>query len=376
VRGWFPDREFFMRSEGQVRFITISSRLQMSAAGVVLAVASGWVASLGIMAWNQYEAEATLASFEKEKARIETTDERLKAYGEDMDRVVEDLRARQDLNDAVLEMLPEEIREAGINVTDSSRETAETVEKISEVFPEALPLAEIEARQIAFVESVTRYADWRSRKAEEAMRKLNLDPKIMARNAERSATGGPFVPLDGELGELDPRFERMGMSLARMATLERALEAIPQVIPHANPSITSNFGYRRDPFNGRAARHPGIDFRGPLGSPIFAAAPGKVVYAGWRGGYGRLVEVRHDNGLVTRYAHLRRIDTKVGDHVEAGETIGGLGSSGRSTGPHLHFEVRLNGRAVNPRPFLETAPDVLKEARGASPVGSIAKTNR
>ncbi len=365
-----------MRSEGQVRFITISSRLQMTAAGAVLAVASGWVASLGIMAWNQYEAEATLASFEKEKARVETTDERLKAYGEDMDRVVEELQARQNVNDAVLEMLPEEIREAGINVTDSSKETAETVDKISEVFPEARPLAEIEARQIAFVESVTRYADWRSRKAEEAMRKLNLDPKIMARNAERSATGGPFVPLDGELGELDPRFERMGMSLARMATLERALEAIPQVIPHANPSITSNFGYRRDPFNGRAARHPGIDFRGPLGSPIFAAAPGKVVYAGWRGGYGRLVEVRHDNGLVTRYAHLRRIDTKVGDHVEAGETIGGLGSSGRSTGPHLHFEVRLNGRAVNPRPFLETAPDVLKEARGASPVGSIASTSR
>ena len=113
-----------------------------------------------------------------------------------------------------------------------------------------------------------------------------------------------------------------------------------------------------------------------LQSPIYAAAPGKVIYAGWRGGYGRLVEIRHDNGLVTRYAHLRRIDAKGGDSVDAGETIGGLGSSGRSTGPHLHFEVRINGRAVNPRPFLETAPDVLKEARGAVPVGNPAPTNR
>lgn len=348
----------------------------MTAAGVAAAVAVGWVASLGVMAWNQYQAEATLASFEQEKARIETTDERLKAYGDNLDRVVQDLQARQDAVDAVKEMLPEEIRAAGVNVTDSSKETAETVEKIGAVFPEARGLAELEARQIAFVESVTRYADWRSKKAEEAMRKLNLDPRMLTRNVQRSAVGGPFVPLDKELSDLDPRFERMGLSLARMATLERALEAIPQVSPHGNPSITSNFGYRRDPFNGRAARHPGIDFRGPVGSPIYAAAPGKVIYAGWRGGYGRLVEIRHDNGLVTRYAHLRRIDAKVGDAVEAGETIGGLGSSGRSTGPHLHFEVRINGRAVNPRPFLETAPDVLKEARGTGPVGGPASSNR
>ncbi|MEL6706991.1 MAG: M23 family metallopeptidase [Pseudomonadota bacterium] len=370
MRGWFPDREFFMRSEGQVRFITISSRLQMTAAGVALAVAVGWALSLGVMAWNQYRAEATLASFEQEKARVETTDERLKAYGDDMGRVVAELTARQDAVDAVKEMLPEDIREAGVNVTDSSKESAETVEKISEVFPEARGLAELEARQIAFVESVTRYADWRSKKAEAAIRKLALDPRMLTRNVEKTAVGGPFVPLDEALVELDPRFERMALSLSRMATLERALESIPQVTPHGNPSITSNFGYRRDPFNGRAARHPGIDFRGPIGSPIYAAAPGKVVYAGWRGGYGRLVEILHDNGLKTRYAHLRRIDAKVGDSVEAGETIGGLGSSGRSTGPHLHFEVRINDRAVNPRPFLETAPDVLKEALGTSPVRS------
>lgn len=376
VRNWFPEREFFMRSDGQVRFIKISSRLQMGAAGAVLAVALVWLAALGLMAWNQHQAEATLASFEQEKARIETTDERLKAYGSDMGRVVEELTARQDVNDAVLEMLPKEVREAGVNVTDSSKETAETVEKISEVFPEARGLAEIESRQIAFVEMVTRYADWRAKKAEAALRKLDLDPKMMVRNIERTAVGGPFIPLEPGLGELDPRFERMGLSLARMATLERALEGIPQVVPHANQSITSNFGYRRDPFNGRAARHPGIDFRGKVGSPIYAAAKGTVVYAGWRGGYGRLVEIRHDNGLVTRYAHLRRIDTKVGAKVAAGQTIGGLGSSGRSTGPHLHFEVRINDRAVNPRPFLETAPDVLKEARGAVPVSVPATTKR
>lgn len=368
VQRWFPDREFFMRSDGQVRFIKISSRLQMMAAGAALVVALAWAASLGVMAWNQHQAEANLASFEQEKARIETSQERIEAYGSDLERVVEDLEARQQFLDSMQEMLPDEVRKSGVNVTNSAKETGETVEKIGELFPEARGLAEIEARQIAFVENMTRYADWRAKRAEAALRKLNLDPKMMARNIERTAVGGPFVPLGSDIAELDPRFERMGLSLTRMATLERALDGVPQVVPHANQSITSNFGYRRDPFNGRAARHPGIDFRGKIGSPIYAAAPGTIVYAGWRGGYGRLIEIRHDNGLVTRYAHLSRIDAKVGDSVEGGDTIGGLGSSGRSTGPHLHFEVRINNRAVNPRPFLETAPDVLKEARGANPL--------
>ncbi|MEM6492914.1 MAG: peptidoglycan DD-metalloendopeptidase family protein [Pseudomonadota bacterium] len=370
LRRWFPDREFFMRSEGQVRFIKVSSKLQITAAGSVLAIGLVWLTSLAVMAWNQHVAEANLASFEQERAQIASKEERLEAYGSDLDRVVEELGARQKALDSMLPLLPDEIRDAGVNVTDSSEETAQTVEKIGELFPEARGLAEIEARQIAFVENLTRYADWRAKRAVAAMRKLNLDPKMLVRNIDRSAMGGPFVPVTSAAHELDPRFERLGLSLSRMAALERALDGIPQVVPHANQSITSNFGYRRDPFNGRAARHPGIDFRGKVGSPIYAAAPGTVVYAGWRGGYGRLVEIRHDNGMVTRYAHLSRIDTRVGQTVSAGQTLGGLGSSGRSTGPHLHFEVRINDRAVNPRPFLETAPDVLKEARGTAPFRS------
>ncbi|MEO1730889.1 MAG: DUF5930 domain-containing protein, partial [Pseudomonadota bacterium] len=231
VRSWFPDREFFMRSDGQVRFIKISSQVQMVAAGTALAVVVGWIVSLSVMGWNQYVAEANLASFEQEKVRVESSQERLKAYGDNLERVVEQLEARQNQLDAVKELLPEEILEAGVNVTDSSEETADTVEKISEFFPEARGLAEIEARQIAFAESVTRYADWRAKKAEEAMRKLNLDPKMLARNVSRTAVGGPFIPVEPGMGELDPRFERMGLSLARMARLERALDSIPQVAP-------------------------------------------------------------------------------------------------------------------------------------------------
>jgi murein DD-endopeptidase MepM/ murein hydrolase activator NlpD len=363
LRQWFPDREFFMRADGQVRFIKVSSKLQMRVAGGVVAMVLVWLVALAAMAWGQYRAEADLAAFAEEKARVATTDERLKAYGNDLDKVVDDLKARQDFLDEMARMLPEDmVREGAASgtVTDSSATASETVKKVSTLMPQAKGLAEMEARQLAFVERLTRFADARARRAEAAMRKLNLDPQMMAREAQE-AMGGPFEALAA--ADLDPRFERLGLSLARMAVFERALDGIPQVVPASIQAITSGFGYRRDPFNGHAAMHAGIDFKGPVGSPIYAAADGRVTFTGQKSGYGNVIEITHGNGMLTRYAHLSRIDVKVGQPVAAGTAIGGLGNTGRSTGPHLHFEVRINDRAVNPRPFLEAAPNVLKEVR-------------
>jgi murein DD-endopeptidase MepM/ murein hydrolase activator NlpD len=377
LRRWFPDREFFMRADGQVRFIKISAKLQMRVAAAVVAAMVVWLASLAVMAWGQYRAEADLAAFANEKARIAKSEERLDAYGGDLDRVVGDLQQRQEFLEEMARMLPEDIVAEGAKgtVTDSSAEAAKTVEKVSQFIPQARGLAEIEARQLAVVERLTRFADAGARRAEAAIRKLNLDPGVLSREA-REGMGGPFEALAGA-DDIDPRFERLGLSLARMAVLERALDGIPSVVPASVRSITSGFGYRRDPFNGRAAMHSGIDFKGGIGSPIFAAADGRVTFAGWRGGYGKAVEVTHANGMMTRYAHLSRIDVKPGQMVAAGATLGGLGSTGRSTGPHLHFEVRINDRAVNPRPFLETAPDVLKEVRSRRPGrASAPKTSK
>jgi murein DD-endopeptidase MepM/ murein hydrolase activator NlpD len=365
LRLWFPDREFFMRSDGQVRFIKISSKLQIRAAGAVLAVALLWLVSLAVMAWGQFRAEADLASFAEKQARVAKSEERLKAYGGSLDKVVEDLEQRQKFLEEMAQMLPEDIVAEGAKgtVTDSTAEATKTVEEVSQFIPQAAGLAEIEARQLAVVERLTRFADARARRAEAAIRKLNLDPYVLSREA-REGMGGPFEALAGA-ENIDPRFERLGLSLTRMAVLERALDGIPSVVPASVRSITSGFGYRHDPFNGRAAMHSGIDFKGAIGSPIFAAAEGRVTFAGLKGGYGNAVEVTHANGMLTRYAHLSRIDVRPGELVAAGATLGGLGSTGRSTGPHLHFEVRVNDRAVNPRPFLETAPDVLKEARAS-----------
>ncbi|MCX9146832.1 M23 family metallopeptidase [Erythrobacter sp. WG] len=351
-----------MRADGQVRFVRISSKLQMRIAAGVVAMVVLWLVALAVMAWSQYRAQADLASFAAEKARVATASERLKAYGGNLDKVVGELQERQEFLEEMARMLPEDMVQEGAatgTVSDSTAEAEATVKKVGALIPQAKGLAAIEARQLAFAERLTRFADARARRAEAAIRKLNLDPNLLSRNTQ-AAMGGPFEAIKGAE---DPRFERLGLSLARMAVLERAIDGIPQVVPASDQNITSGFGYRRDPFNGQGAMHAGIDFKGAVGSPIFAAADGRVTFAGQKSGYGNAIEITHGNGMLTRYAHLSRIGVRVGQEVAAGATIGGLGSTGRSTGPHLHFEVRINDRAVNPRPFLEAAPDVLKEVR-------------
>jgi len=355
-----------MRSHGQVRFITITSRMQIAAASLAVAVIGGWGVSMGAVAVSQFQSRWERASLLDREAVVATAESRVAAYRDDIKGVVADIEKRQDVIENSLSMLPDDVL-PDETVSDSSEESAKAVEQISEVMPEAGALARIEARQLAFVENLTRYADRRAALAEAALSKLGLNPRSMVA-AARTAQGGPFVKLStGRDGSLDPRFERLALSLARMAALEQGLNGVPQFMPADMRMISSGFGYRRDPFNGHAAMHTGLDFRGPIGSPIHAAADGRVSFVGMRQGYGKVVEVSHGNGLLTRYAHMSAWKARAGQQVEAGDVIGLIGSTGRSTGPHLHFEVRINDRAVNPRPFLETAPHVLEEVRADLP---------
>lgn len=363
-----------MRSQGQVRFITISSKMQMTAAGLAVAVIGGWGLSMGVMAVSQYRAESQRWAILEREAEVATAESRVSAYREDIDKVAGDVAQRMEFLEAATEMLPDDAVANG-TVSDSTSETAKAAAQISAVMPEAAALARLEARQLAYAERLTRYADRRSARAEQAIRGFGLNPGIILASA-RTAQGGPFEKLSTSRdGSLDPRFERLALSLARMDALERGLSGIPQVMPADMRMITSGFGYRSDPIHGGAAMHAGLDFRGPVGSPIHAAAQGRVTFVGTKQGYGKVVEVSHDNGMMTRYAHMSAWKAKVGQTVDAGEVIGLIGNTGRSTGPHLHFEVHVHGRAVNPRPFLETAPHVLEEARAelsqrGSPTGA------
>lgn len=371
LRSWFPDREFFMRSQGQVRFIKVSAKVQMVGAAIVAVLLLAWLVSMAGMAISQYISTRDRLALLNREAKVASAESRVAEYRDDLKSVAEDLTRRQDALEKMTDVLPDDIKAAD-TVTDSTGEAAKTVDKVSAALPEASGLAKIEARQLALVERLTRFADRRSAVAAERIRALGLNPDTMvARLNDRSAQGGPLIELFGpKKRAIDPRFERLGLSLARMDALERGLAGIPQHTPASLEYISSGFGYRADPFTGGAAFHAGLDFKGPIGAPIFAAANGRVSFVGVQQGYGNVVEVDHGNGLMTRYAHMSGFRARVGQPVEAGQVIGLIGNTGRSTGPHLHFEVRINDRAVNPRPFLEAAANVQQEG------GRSAATNR
>lgn len=167
-----------------------------------------------------------------------------------------------------------------------------------------------------------------------------------------TAMGGPYIAA-GSVGPFDARVQELDQALDKLDRIKQQAKALPISNPAPGRSISSTFGIRKDPLLGTPALHSGMDFRAPMGFPAKATAAGVVVKAGWNGGYGRMVEIDHGDGFSTRYAHLSQIDVREGQKVKIGDVIGNVGSSGRSTGPHLHYEVRHNGEAIDPLRFIK-----------------------
>jgi murein DD-endopeptidase MepM/ murein hydrolase activator NlpD len=174
---------------------------------------------------------------------------------------------------------------------------------------------------------------------------------------DESDVGGPLIPLDSAT-MFDTKVRELDEALDTLDHLKQEARRLPLANPAPGHVVTSPFGVRTDPILGTAALHSGMDFRAPVGMAAKVTAAGTVTRAGWAGGYGRMVEVDHGNGFSTRYGHLSKILVKVGDKLAAGDEVGETGSSGRSTGPHLHYEVRHNGEAVNPLRFLSVGKKV------------------
>jgi murein DD-endopeptidase MepM/ murein hydrolase activator NlpD len=201
---------------------------------------------------------------------------------------------------------------------------------------------------------------------------LNVD-QVAQQVGRRSATGrgGPYIPLDSEvrasridgvIDEFDRQFGDIAESYARLDALTVAVSRMPLVTPvhHGHYRSTSGFGYRVDPFTGRVAFHAGADMAGEFGTPILATAPGRVMAAERRGPYGLMVEIDHGRGVRTRYAHLQNAFVKQGDQVAFRQKIATMGSSGRSTGPHLHYEIWFNDVVRDPTKFFDAGRNVFK----------------
>jgi murein DD-endopeptidase MepM/ murein hydrolase activator NlpD len=154
--------------------------------------------------------------------------------------------------------------------------------------------------------------------------------------------------------QLDERTDQLGVLEALLVADSANRKFMPTLAPVVDGWFSSNFGYRIDPFSGMQSFHEGIDFPAEAGTPVVAAASGKVVESGYQPHYGKIVAIDHGNGLVSRYAHASEVHVNEGDLVVRGQRVASVGSTGRSTGPHLHFEVRLNGVPQNPARFLRT----------------------
>ena len=185
-----------------------------------------------------------------------------------------------------------------------------------------------------------------------------IDPAVLRRITSSSAegVGGPLEPVGGS----DATFKQLFTSWKKLDNISQGAIAVPSDKPVRTAAFTSGYGVRSDPFRGAAAMHAGIDLAGPTGTPIHATADGVVSEAAWNnGGYGRLIKIDHGRGIETRYAHLSSMSVSPGQRVTRGQVIGRMGSTGRSTGSHLHYEVRIDGRAVNPIPFMKSTDYLL-----------------
>ena len=213
-------------------------------------------------------------------------------------------------------------------------------------------LKTIEVEQLAHIKGLAKDASGQAEAITRILRGTGVEPPEARLAAANSAMGGPFIAADSteafqaSLGELDS-------ALARLEAVRDTARKLPYGHPAPGREITSTFGTRLDPFFNRPALHAGIDFRSDVGAPVRAGGAGRVITAGYSGGYGNMVEIDHGHGITSRYAHLSRISVSEGETISAGQKIAESGNTGRSTGPHLHYEVRRNGVALDPMRFVD-----------------------
>jgi murein DD-endopeptidase MepM/ murein hydrolase activator NlpD len=318
--GLLRSRDLFLHDGTRLRRIRLSAPVQVTA----------FLAAILMLAWSAFSAAHFLGG---DKPAVEASDtnqlKQLALATEQRARVIEQ---RQKLLATML---------AGGEV-----DPAQLPETSDASLPAviAAPLDRAEDKLAAEETAAAERLDQRYRTAMRELKKLGLSP-------QRLSVGGPFEPAT----KSDPTFKALFNSWKKLDSLQDGVIAVPSDKPVRTAEFTSSFGVRTDPFGRGAAMHAGIDLAGPVGTPIYATADGIVTEAGYNsGGYGNLIKLDHGRGIETRYGHLSAFSVRLGDRVKRGQLIGRMGSTGRSTGSHLHYEVRIDGRAVNPIPFMRS----------------------
>ena len=366
----FPERHLYVRSGGQIRGFVLSTSRQASAAVMVMMLAL-W---LGLSSAAALSGALNLGSGDQAALKV-------RAYYE---RLIADRQAR--LNSAVAELSQNSgtVEDLAKAIEQRHQALSLLLEPLRGEQGAATQLAPMKAPQDASAMDRVRfvsmdqerlltqaesYAKTRADRLRLALRLAGLDPGALVSRSS-GGLGGPLVEgkdpkavaavLDVDEG-FASRIQHTAASLDEMRTLSSAAQRVPLAVPTRNTSRSSGFGVRFDPFTGHPAFHSGLDFAGAFSTPIYSTAPGVVSFTGQRTGYGNTIEIDHGGGFKTRYAHLQAIAVGVGQRVAVGQRIGAMGSTGRSTGPHLHYEIWVNGRPQNPDRFLRAGEYVQQD---------------
>ncbi len=433
---FFPEREIYVRSQGAMRYVTLSPRVQFI--GAVLAFGLvGFVASLAfrtleaeeqIVASSSVVADATRERDERirvltdrnERLRAELADSerrltdilsqtddivgerasltgveqvlqgRLDAARRRLEDVIRDrnekLRELEDLRRRVLDLeqqlstaqqTAEDRRQnlddfvGALETTTQERDEArETILSLSsEVEELSQDIEDIRSHQALVLGQIEEATEASLLRLEGILESADIDVEALIQDIERaySGEGGPFVPIVYRIPEAARGFPldeeaaaRILDRLQRANAIRIALDRLPIAHPVRDTHRrSSGFGPRRHPTTGRWAMHAGLDLAAEIGTPVYAPSAGRVIFAGRRGSYGNLIRIRHPFGYETRYAHLSEVLVSPGDEVTTGQLIGRIGNTGRSTGPHLHYEIRYYDKPVNPWPYIKAGQDVL-----------------
>ncbi len=376
ARRHFPDRELIVRANGEVAYVQLSHRKQLIWIGLGIIV-SLWLAYASVsyvvfdrrLAAKNAEVDRAVAAYTNLRHNLTDAERKFVDVTHDLEdknvylqKTLDEnaaLRRNLDAIGSVLDsVVAQRTRIAG------ERQTLEQRTVMLEMHLKDIQVAQAEVLGRLGQRTIGDIAQ-----AERVVAMTGLDTDIMlgrTGSPRVGGQGGPFVPalgghdLDGLSGQSDYTVSMLDASIDRLESLQRMLRQLPLGAPTENYSISSGFGVRVDPLNGTAAVHYGLDLSGQMGQPIVATASGKIISADRNGFYGKMVEIDHGMGVTTRYGHLNTITVEEGQIVAAGDKIGTMGSTGRSTGVHVHYEIRVDNKPLNPMKFIKAGHYVFK----------------
>lgn len=362
------ERHIYVRSGGEMKKLVLTPRRQALFAS----------AAAGVALWSLLATGGALLN----TVRLNAKDDEIARTKAASERLVADRQARLTAAVAQLQAAEGGVGQLAETVESRHRALAMLVGEMSGQKPAAasgptlagvtdplLRVQAVSADQERLLDQAESVAKTRAERLRLAFKMAGINPSAFT--SRTAAAGGPLVEardpralaavLDVD-EDFARRVQRASANLAEMRTLSVAAERLPIKSPLGGENLngyrTSSFGVRYDPFTTRPAFHAGVDFAGGAMTPILATGPGVVSFAGVRSGYGNTVEVDHGAGLKTRYAHMMKIAVAPGQRVAVGQRLGGMGTTGRSTGVHLHYEVWVNGRVQNPDRFLKAGQNV------------------